>query len=57
MVRYEMSALEQEELRVILLDIRNRVEHILTIYRGSLNSPRSGLANCSRLPSGAMRLP
>jgi len=38
LVRYEMSALEQEELRVILLDIRNRVEHILTIYRGSLNS-------------------
>ncbi len=38
LVKYEMSALEQEELRVILLDIRNRVEHILTVYRGSLNS-------------------
>jgi DNA repair protein RadC len=38
LVQYEMSALEQEELRIILLDIRNRVEHILTIYRGSLNS-------------------
>lgn len=38
LIQYEMSALEQEELRVILLDIRNRVEQILTIYRGSLNS-------------------
>jgi DNA repair protein RadC len=38
LVKYEMSGLEQEELRVILLDIRNRVEHIQTIYRGSLNS-------------------
>ncbi len=38
LVKYEMSGLEQEELRVILLDIRNRVEHIQTVYRGSLNS-------------------
>ncbi len=38
LILYEMGALEQEELRVILLDIRNRVEKVLTIYRGSLNS-------------------
>ncbi len=38
LVQYEMSALEQEELWVILLDIRNRVEKILTVYKGSLNS-------------------
>lgn len=38
LVQYEMSALEQEELRVILLDVRNRVDRILTIYKGSLNS-------------------
>jgi len=38
LVRYEMSALEQEELRVILLDTRNRVLSLETIYRGSLNS-------------------
>ncbi len=38
LVQYEMSALEQEELRVILLDIRNRVLHIETVYRGSINS-------------------
>ena len=38
LVQYEMSALEQEELRVILLDTRNRVLAVETIYRGSLNS-------------------
>ena len=38
LVQYEMSALEQEELRVMLLDTRNRVQDIVTVYRGSLNS-------------------
>jgi len=38
LVQYEMSALEQEELRVLMLDTRNRVVQIETIYRGSLNS-------------------
>jgi DNA repair protein RadC len=38
LVQYEMSALEQEELRVVLLDTRNRVVKINTLYRGSLNS-------------------
>ncbi len=38
LVQYEMSALEQEELRVFLLDTRNRVLDIVTVYRGSLNS-------------------
>ncbi len=38
LVQYEMSALEQEELRVFLLDTRNRVLDIRTVYRGSLNS-------------------
>ncbi len=38
LVQYEMSGLEQEELRVMLLDIRNRVEKILTVYKGSLNA-------------------
>ena len=38
LVMYEMSALEQEELRTILLDVRNRVLEILTVYRGSLTS-------------------
>lgn len=34
----EMSTLEQEHLRVILLDTRNRVLTIATIYIGSLNA-------------------
>jgi len=38
LVQYEMSALEQEELRVASLDTRNRVLEIITVYRGSLNS-------------------
>lgn len=38
LLQYEMSALEQEELRVILLDIRNRVLRIEVVYRGSLNT-------------------
>jgi DNA repair protein RadC len=38
LVQFEMSALEQEELRVMLLDTRNRVQDILPVYRGSVNS-------------------
>jgi DNA repair protein RadC len=38
LVRYEMSALEQEHLKVILLDTRNRVLDIVEIYKGSVNS-------------------
>jgi DNA repair protein RadC len=35
---YEMGALEQEHLRVLLLDTRNRLMRIVEVYRGSLNS-------------------
>ncbi|MEW5828442.1 MAG: DNA repair protein RadC [Chloroflexota bacterium] len=38
LVQYEMSALEQEHLRVMLLDIRNHVLETVEIYRGSVNS-------------------
>jgi DNA repair protein RadC len=38
LVQYEMSALEQEHLRVILLDTRNQVLDIVELYRGSLNA-------------------
>ncbi len=38
LVQYEMSALEQEHLRVLLLDTRNRVIDIVEVYQGSLNS-------------------
>ncbi len=34
----EMSLLEQEHLRVVLLDTRNHVLNIETVYKGSLNS-------------------
>jgi DNA repair protein RadC len=38
LVRYEMGALEQEELRIMLLDTRNQVLDIVGVYRGTLNS-------------------
>jgi len=38
LVQYEMSALTQEELRVIILNTRNHVIKVEPIYRGSLNS-------------------
>jgi DNA repair protein RadC len=38
LVQYEMSILEQEELRTLILDTRNTVIDILGIYKGSLNS-------------------
>lgn len=38
LVRYEMSALTQEHLRVILLDVRNRVLSIEKLYVGSLTA-------------------
>lgn len=37
-LQHSMSALEQEELRVILLDTRNQVLGTEIVYRGSLNS-------------------
>lgn len=36
LVQYEMSLLEQEHLRVILLDRRNRVLDIVEVYQGSV---------------------
>jgi DNA repair protein RadC len=38
LVRYEMGALQQEHLRVILLDTRNRVLVVEKLYVGSLNA-------------------
>jgi DNA repair protein RadC len=37
-VLHRMSALEQEELHVMLLDTRNRVIKVEQVYRGSVNS-------------------
>jgi len=38
LVQHEMSLLEQEYLKVILLDTRNRLMDIVEVYHGSLNS-------------------
>ncbi len=38
LVQYEMGALEQEHLRVLLLNTRNQVLDIVEIYHGSLNA-------------------
>jgi DNA repair protein RadC len=44
LVQYEMGALEQEHLRTILLDVRNRLMRIHEVYCGSLTTSliRSG---------------
>ncbi|NTW03505.1 MAG: hypothetical protein HGA19_19895, partial [Oscillochloris sp.] len=34
----EMGHLDQEELRVLMLDNKNRVQEIATLYRGSVNT-------------------
>lgn len=44
LVLFEMSVLEQEELRVILLDTRNRLVSIEEIYRGSVNTSQVRVA-------------
>jgi len=44
MVQYEMSVLEQEYLKVFLLDTRNRVMDIVEVYHGSLNSAQIRIA-------------
>jgi len=38
LVQYEMSTLEQEVLRVLLLDTRSHVLDIVEVYRGSVNT-------------------
>ena len=38
LVAYELCGLEQEHLRVMLLDTRNRVTAIIEVYIGSVNS-------------------
>ena len=34
----EMSYLDQEELRTVLLDTRNQLQGVVTVYKGSLNT-------------------
>jgi DNA repair protein RadC len=44
----EMSLLEQEELRVVMLDTKHRVLSIRTIYRGSVNQAQVRVAEVFR---------
>ncbi len=48
LLTYEMSGLEQEHLRVILLDTRNHVLEIREVYRGSVNSAQVRIAEVFR---------
>ena len=38
LLQFEMQALEQEQVRVLILDTRNRVLDTITVYQGSLNT-------------------
>ncbi len=44
----EMGHLEQEELRVMLLDTRNRVVDMVTVYKGSVNTAMARTAEVLR---------
>lgn len=46
----EMSLLEQEELRVIGLDTKNKLKFVETIYKGSLNAAVVRIAEVLRRP-------
>lgn len=48
LLMYEMGALEKEHLRVLLLDTRNRLQRIVEVYRGSLNSSLIRIAEVFR---------
>jgi len=48
LMQYEMGLLEEEHLRVILLDTRNRVLDIVEVYKGSVNSSQVRLAEVFR---------
>jgi DNA repair protein RadC len=48
LVQHEMGVLEQEHLRTILLDTRNRVIVIEEVYHGNLNSAQVRVAEVFR---------
>ena len=48
LVQIEMAALPQEPLRVVLLDTKNRVLAIRTVYQGSVNSAQIRVAEVFR---------
>ncbi len=46
----EMGLLDQEELRIVGLDTKNKIVDIETVYRGSVNSAVVRIAEVLRLP-------
>jgi DNA repair protein RadC len=48
LVGIEMAALEQEQLRVVLLDTKHRVLAIRTVYQGSVNQAQVRIAEVFR---------
>ena len=48
LVAIEMAALEQEQLRVVLLDTKHRVLAIRTVYQGSVNQAQVRVAEVFR---------
>jgi DNA repair protein RadC len=48
LVQYEMALLDQEYLKVILLNTRNRVLDIVEVYHGSVNSSQVRIAEVFR---------
>jgi len=54
LVQYEMSLLEKEHLRVLLLDRRNRVQDIEEVYQGSVNSSQVRVGEVFRAAVGRL---
>jgi DNA repair protein RadC len=54
LVQYEMSALEQEHLRVLLLDMRNHVLDVAEVYRGSVNTSQVRVGEIFKAPLDVM---
>jgi DNA repair protein RadC len=48
LLQIEMAALEQEELRVVLLDTKHRIMRATTVYRGSVNQAQVRVAEVFR---------
>ena len=38
LLQLEMALLDHEQLRIVLLDTKNRVQDVITLYKGSLNT-------------------
>jgi DNA repair protein RadC len=50
LLRAEMEALEQEHLRIVLLNTKNRVQAVQDVYRGSINSAQVRIGELFREP-------